>query len=117
VRFFAKCGDDSPGIILHAVADMRAKVKASNRDTHAFTRFAKEMIHEFLFGFMPLTSGPPLITGDDLIHEFGLTPSPLFKTILSQVEEARLLEQIKTKAEAFECVRAILRNEMSNRNL
>ncbi len=79
VRFFAKCGDDSPGIILHAVADMRAKVKTSNRDTHAFTRFVKEMIHEFLFGFMPLTSGPPLITGDDLIHEFGLTPSPLLK--------------------------------------
>ena len=113
VRFFAKCGDDSPGIILHAVADMWAKVKTSNRDTQAFTGFVKEMIREFLSGFMPLTSRPPLITGDDLIHEFGLSPSPLFKTILSRVEEARLLEQIKTKPEAFDCVRAILRNKGS----
>ena len=117
VRFFAKCGDDSPGIILHAIADMRAKMKIGNRDTQAFTGFVKKMIREFLFSFEPLTSRSPMITGDDLIHEFGLTPSPLFKTILSQVEEARLLEQIKTKPEAFKRVRAILRKKVSNRNL
>ena len=45
---------------------------------------------------------------DDLIHEFGLKPSPSFKSILSQVEEAKLSNQISNRSEALALVKKIL---------
>jgi poly(A) polymerase len=44
---------------------------------------------------------PPLITGRDLI-ELGFEPGPLFKRILSAVEEAQLNGEIETAEQALE---------------
>jgi len=52
-----------------------------------------------------------LITGRDLIHVFGLTPSPLFKKILDLVDDAKLTKTIKNRSEALELIRDVLRNE------
>jgi tRNA nucleotidyltransferase/poly(A) polymerase len=111
-RFFRKCGDEAPGVVLHAVADMHAKVKNGDSKAFAFKEFAKEMMQKFFLEFVPLSSRPPLITGDDLISECKLTPSPLFKTILRQVEEERLLKKIKTRTEALEYVKNILEKKV-----
>jgi poly(A) polymerase len=45
----------------------------------------------------------PLINGDDLIN-LGYKPGPIFKEILSAVEEAQLDNQIRTKEEALKFV-------------
>lgn len=50
--------------------------------------------------YLPAQGQPPLLSGDDLIKQFKLPPSPLFKTILDQVEEHRVLGIIKTRQEA-----------------
>ena len=44
---------------------------------------------------------PPLLTGDDLIAR-GYAPGPLFKEILSAVEEAQLNGELQSKSEAQE---------------
>lgn len=49
----------------------------------------------------------PLITGRDLI-EMGLKPGPMFKEILTRVEDEQLEENLKTKEEAIEMVKAIV---------
>ncbi|MBU0768531.1 MAG: polynucleotide adenylyltransferase, partial [Proteobacteria bacterium] len=59
----------------------------------------------------PLSDEPPLITGRDLIHVFGLTPSPLFRKILDIVDDAKLTKTIKNRSEALELIRDFLRNE------
>jgi poly(A) polymerase len=46
----------------------------------------------------------PLVTGDDLIHA-GYVPGPLFKEILSAVEDSQLDGQLQNKEEALEFVR------------
>jgi tRNA nucleotidyltransferase/poly(A) polymerase len=46
-------------------------------------------------------TGIRLITGDDLIRELKLKPSPLFKKILSRIEDMTLTGKIKTKKEAL----------------
>jgi len=51
---------------------------------------------------------PVLITGNDLINEFGLSPSPLFKKIIFKVEEAMLSNQINTRQEALSLVKKLL---------
>ncbi|MBW2591200.1 MAG: hypothetical protein JRD71_10880 [Deltaproteobacteria bacterium] len=66
------------------------------------------MVKYYFSYFQPENSKPPLITGNDLINVFALTPSPLFKIILRRVEEARISKKIKNKDEAMQLVKDIL---------
>ena len=104
-RFFKKCGDNTPALLLHSIADIMAKRDKPNQTHKAFIRFVKEMIHIFFYSFKPKIKEPPLITGHDLIHEFGLIPSPLFKRILNLVQEEKLTNKIKSRSEALAWVR------------
>ena len=54
---------------------------------------------------------PCPISGDELIREFGLKPSALFKHILDSIEEERLSRSELGRAEALEMVRAYLKNQ------
>jgi len=108
-RFFIKCGDNTPALLLHTISDTMAKINKANQINNAFIAFAKEMIHDFFYSFKPKIKEPPLITGHDLIHEFGLTPSPLFKTILNLVKEAKLTNKINNRSQALDLVRDYLK--------
>ncbi|MBW2013258.1 MAG: CCA tRNA nucleotidyltransferase [Deltaproteobacteria bacterium] len=107
-RFFKKCGDNTPALLLHAIADSMAKQDQPNQTNEVFMGFVKEMMHQFFYSFKPKIEEPPLITGRDLIHEFGLMPSPEFKTILNRVQEEKLTNQIKSRSEALAWVRDYL---------
>ncbi|MDI6687488.1 MAG: HD domain-containing protein [Desulfobacterales bacterium] len=118
-RFFIKYGNNAPALLLHTIADIQGKgnkedvspvcVQRTGRDA-AFIEFAKNMVHDFFSDFMRERTKPPLITGYDLIHEFGLTPSPLFKKILKIVQEERLSNKINTRQEALRLVKNFLTN-------
>ncbi|MFC1812416.1 CCA tRNA nucleotidyltransferase [Thermodesulfobacteriota bacterium] len=108
-RFFMKCGPDTAYLLLHAMADFMGK-----KDDHeqkkdvAFTSFLKGLIQAFFSDFKPRSNEPPLITGDDLVDEFGLTPSPLFKKLLSRVKEAKLANRVQNRKEALKLVKEML---------
>jgi len=100
-RFFIKCGDLAPDLLIHGMADMAGKGNPDDDRAPAFSAFAKRMLASFFQHFQPASSLPPLITGHDLIAEFGLTPSPLFRKILARVEENRLSGNIKDRTGAL----------------
>ena len=104
-RFFMASKDRTPAVLIHAAADYHGK-KAD--DEAFFEEFIKMLINRYLSEFEPKQSLPPLLTGHDLIREFGLVPSPQFKDLLSQVEEARLSDRISTRDDAAALVRQIL---------
>jgi len=107
-RFFLSCNDLTPDILLHAVADSRGKTHQTD-DTHTdFVRFTRDLLQRYFNGFQEKQSAPPLITGHDLISRFDLSPSPLFKTILKQIEEAKLSGEIGGRDEAFLLVEKFL---------
>jgi tRNA nucleotidyltransferase/poly(A) polymerase len=108
-RFFIKCGEDTPGILFHSIGDMQGKGTQWNGHLDTFMAFVKRMLHDFFLNYKPRKSKPPLITGNDLIQSFGLTPSPLFKLILDRVEEARLLNNVDSKSGALRWVRNFLK--------
>ena len=68
------------------------------------------MLKDFYTYYTPEKCLPPLLTGYDLINEFDLTPSPVFKKILGGVEEARLSKQIQTRQDALKLVENFLHN-------
>ena len=107
-RFFMKNGEMTPLVLLHALADQMAKEK---KEDHRFHLFISKLLEDFFSKFKEVRHKPKLVTGHDLIQEFGLSPSPLFKTILTHVEEKRLAGEITTKAEALSKVRQYLRSK------
>jgi len=107
-RFFLKCGKYAPDLLIHTMADIKGKGIKSDERNEAFINFAREMVKYYFSYFQAAMSKPPLIAGRDLINDFALTPSPLFKKILRRVEEARISKKIKNKDEAMALVKKIL---------
>ena len=54
---------------------------------------------------------PKLINGDDLIKHFKLHPSPLIGKILAMVLEAQAVSEIKTKTQAFELAKKVIKEK------
>lgn len=109
VKFFAACKNNTPDIILHAIADDMGKSGNNNEPSSDFPGFARELIQNYYNNFVPVSTSSPLLTGDDLIRELSLQPSPLFKTIIDRIKTARLEGEITTKPEALDMARAIIR--------
>lgn len=108
-RFFIKCGDMTPDILLHTIADIKGKGNNDKRNDD-FLNFASHLLMEFFSEYKVKKTSPRLITGNDLINEFGLSPSPLFKKILSVVEESRISNDIKNRKEAFSLVKELIKS-------
>ena len=108
LRFYKKCGDNTPAVLLAAMADTKAKQPKMNSQHMDIISFIKKLIFDYFTDFQIVDSKPPLITGHDLIRVFQMTPSPLFKKILGLVDEARLAHTVKTRSEALELVRDYL---------
>lgn len=105
-RFFLRCKGLTPYLLLGALADLNAK--DHDGPNHALEDFLRQTWQDFFAAFTRFQKKPPLITGADLIDEFGLTPSPVFKKILNRVEESRLSGQTETRAAALGRVQAML---------
>ena len=73
--------------------------------------FLVQLMLDFENDFKPRASGAQLITGHDLITDFGLKPSPIFKKILARVEEERLSKPEMTRQEAIKLVRELIQNQ------
>jgi len=107
-RFFMKCGEKTPDLLLHCMADLMGK-NDETENNKGFIAFAGELVQNYLSGYLPRTADPPLLSGHDLINRFGLSPSPLFKTILNRVEEARLANLIHSQSDAEKWVADFLK--------
>ncbi|MGM0454505.1 MAG: hypothetical protein ACQERN_15240, partial [Thermodesulfobacteriota bacterium] len=104
-RFFMKTAPWTPDLLLLASADMAGKKES---EVSGFTQFARMLLAGYANEHLPAAARPPLITGRDLIEEFGLTPSPRFARILRQVEEKRLAGSLENREQALAFVRKIL---------
>jgi putative nucleotidyltransferase with HDIG domain len=109
VRFYKTCGTDAPAVLLATMADTKAKQHELTSKNKDFISFINKLIYDFFMNYQILSDKPPLITGHDLVHVFGLTPSPLFKIILDLVDEAKLTHTAKNRSEALELVSEYLK--------
>jgi len=110
-RFFRAAHAVLPDLILNAAADLMAAPAAPAGRSQDVRSCTSELLHTFAFAYTPRLQSPPPISGNDLIREFGLKPSALFKQILDSIEEERLLRSEVSRAEALEMVRAYLKHQ------
>lgn len=107
-RLFMTCGINIPYLLLHADADMHGKSEVDD-NAISFTRFLGTLSERYFSHFLVKKSAAPLLTGQDLIDVFGLTPSPLFTDILQRIEEKRLSDDRIDRKSAMDLVERFLR--------
>jgi poly(A) polymerase len=110
-RFFRAAHAVLPDLLLNAAADLMAGPAAPAGRSQGFRSLTAELLHTYVFAYTPRLLSSPPISGNDLIREFGLKPSALFKHILDSIEEERLSRSGVDRAEALEMVRAYLKNQ------
>ncbi len=76
-------------------------------------KFIKTCFDFYKNQYTPISSAKPLITGNDLQEAFNLKPSPLFKSLLEKVREARVLGEVTTKEQAENLIRNIINKELN----
>ena len=113
-RFFRTGLDRTPDLLLHAVAAFNDRSRTALKNEHNFRSFAADLLKTYYADFVPRAARPPLITGHDLMSEFNLTPSPLFKKILARVEEERLARSRMSKGEALTLIEKYLKKRSSH---
>ncbi|MDX9833763.1 MAG: HD domain-containing protein [Desulfobulbus sp.] len=109
IRLVRAAGDSLPGLFLLAMADALA-----GQGSERLAGMEAELVDLYdhlervrLEHVAPVQTGPPLLTGWDLIEHLKLAPSPLFKEILAAVEEARMEGTVKDADGALQLARSL----------
>jgi tRNA nucleotidyltransferase/poly(A) polymerase len=109
VRFLKDTRDNVyPVAILAPALDHVSSSQKIPLSENRVLSFSDKILSLYSDDVMPRLGLLRMITGDDLINEFGLSPSPQFKRVLSELEDAILEGKVKTREEALEAVRHIL---------
>lgn len=108
-RYFRDTAKEAVSVLLISIADQRSTrgplTTRQSRLRHE--KVCNALIKEY-FRKLKEKKPPRLITGDDLIEKFKLTPSPLIGKILREIEELQAIGKIKTKAGALKAVRGFI---------
>jgi poly(A) polymerase len=108
-RFFMAGNAHTPHLLLHALADAESGLHGQPRNGNAFSDFLQQLLHAYYETHLTRKAQPPLVTGRDLMTALGLSPSPIFKTILSRLEEERLAGDLTDRKSALRRAREIMR--------
>ncbi|MCX5681894.1 MAG: HD domain-containing protein, partial [Candidatus Omnitrophica bacterium] len=107
-RYFRDTKNEAPSVALLSLADQRSTLGplTTENDLKHHEQIARALLTEY-FDKKEVEKPVRLISGDHLIKELKMKPSPIFKKILSAIEEKHALGEITTKAEALALARRI----------
>ncbi len=80
------------------------------------TLFCNNILKFYYDQFLPAMSEKPLLTGGDIIHQFQLSPSPLFGRILNDIQKAQVLGTINTQKDAIALAGGIIQSHTKESN-
>ena len=105
-RYFRDTKEEAVSTALLSLADQRSTCgpATTQQDQEHHEKICLDLLGRY---FQKKKEKPfkRLITGDDLIRQLKLKPSPLFAKILAAVEEKQMLGELKTKKEAIVCAK------------
>ncbi|MEM7816398.1 MAG: HD domain-containing protein [Candidatus Aenigmatarchaeota archaeon] len=109
-RFFRDTEEEGVGVILLSLSDWRA-TRGPLTDLKRRLKHEKIMFKLIKNYFeekkkKPL---PKIIDGYDIMRKFGISPSPLVGKILKKVREEQALGNIKTKSQAYNIAKKIIK--------
>jgi tRNA nucleotidyltransferase/poly(A) polymerase len=75
--------------------------------------FCNRMFKFYYGQFLPTMNKKPLLNGEDIIHKFCLSPSPLFGKILNCVQKAQVLGDIATREDAITLAGDLIQSKLA----
>jgi poly(A) polymerase len=111
MRFFMDCGNSASPALLFAMANVKGAADPTGPLEQQFSDFILKLMETYYVVFRQEASLPPLLNGHDLITEFGLAPSPVFRQILEELRAERLLNLAMTRPEAIAIVKEMIRRQ------
>jgi poly(A) polymerase len=111
VRFVQSFQDDVMGLLIHTIADQRAKGRHDNDDMSETIQFGGKILSVYFGDLKPKMKTPRLLSGHDLMEAFDLKPSRFIGRLLEKVEEARLSGDIETREEALKLAGLLIQME------
>ncbi len=108
-RAFRDMGGITPDVLTLSLADRRASrgPAATEENEQLHYQVTIELLREWFYQ-AEKWHPKPLLTGEDLIQTFHLQPGPLIGQLLQKLEEAMVLEEVKTREEALIFLRQFL---------
>jgi len=110
IRFFSKYDELGILILFLSIADTLAKGQISQSLFADMHKMFIELSDFYFNYYLPKKQIAPLINGYDIIREFQLKPSPVFKTILRKIREEQIKGNVKNRSEAIKYAAEIIRN-------
>ncbi len=104
VRLIRQLGNDIYALVVFNLAITKYTTK-TQKALFAAVQHLMQIYHQEV---LPRLNNPRLITGDDIIMEFAIDPSPVIGEILDNVDQAYLKGSINSRQEAVELARKIL---------
>ncbi len=104
-RYFRDLGEEALGLMILCYADGWATAGKTAHLETTITRMINQHRSE-----LARTRVKRLVTGNDLIA-LGMTPGPVFRVILQELEDLQIEGKIKTKEEGLEYLKAYLMRE------
>jgi len=113
LNIYKKAGDDLPGLFLLAMADSLAGQGELKPDTmeEELDLLFNEVVQVVEEHIAPVRRGVRLVSGTDIINELHLSPGPVFRELLEEVEVAQVEGKISTKEEALFLLRSYLQEK------
>lgn len=110
LRLVKKVGDDLPGLFLLAMADSLAGQGPGKpaRTEETLAELYADVAAVYRSSVKPVLDAPLLLNGHDLQDIFDLEPGPIFRTILTGLQEAQVEKEVRTREEALAWVAAFL---------
>lgn len=101
-RYFRKTDGEGATILLHALADHNSDwgPLKKEEDCQRFGRMASSLVQQY-WKDRSLREYTPLLTGQDLLSELGLTPGPKIGKLLARLEKEHLARGEMTRTEAL----------------
>jgi len=95
-------------VALHALADHRATYPLGQGEVEeqALRDVTDKLLAAYFEQREQVVDPPPLLTGRDLIGEFGLSTGQVIGTLLDRLKEAQAMGQVQTRDEAVAFIRA-----------
>lgn len=112
LRYLRATAPFSPESIMMSVAD-RLSVRGrlvSEADVEHHLSLARDMMEQ-TFAAAEAVPLPRLVTGDDLMREFGLEPGPRLGRLLDHIEEEQQLGRLSSREEALAAAARLLQEE------
>jgi len=103
-RFFRDTGAAGVDIVLLALADHPPEEDRDTADA-ALARTAEMLLEAWFDGQTEIVAPPPLLSGGELVRQFGLTPGPQIGQLQRDLQEAQAAGEVSTveQARAWVC--------------